>query len=99
MRRSTRASVLDDRTFAVRCRVEIPLGGMRCLDEMHRWFRGKVGREGYAFHSSSFNHLGKDGMYIHCVDAAVATEAIALFGLVVFSLPRETPSGMGGVQF
>lgn len=43
MRRSTRASVLNDRTFAVRCRVEIPLGGMRCLDEMYRWSRSRVG--------------------------------------------------------
>ena len=99
MRRSTRASVLDDRTFAVRCRVEIPLGGMRCLDEMHRWFRGKVGREGYAFHSAGFNLLGKDGMYIHCVDAAVATEAMVQFGLIALGFPRETPCGKNGVQF
>ena len=99
MRRSTRASVLDDRTFAVRCRVEVTLGGMRCLDEMHRWFRGKVGREGYAFHGAGFNELGKDCMYIYCVNSAAATEAIAKFGLIALSLPRQTPSGVGGLQF
>lgn len=51
VRRSTPASVIDDRRFPVRLRVAVPPNGFgQRLNEMHAWLRENVGRGNFATH-------------------------------------------------
>lgn len=96
MARTSRASVLDEQTFAVRVRFIIPEGGLGCLDEMHRWLRRRVGADGYAIHSASLGYTLPQVSVIHANDVTILAECIRDFGLQLHSEPKRSPSSGRG---
>ena len=82
MRRSTPYKILDDRTFAVRMRIKVGGGGLRCLREVHDYLRN----EGtYAIHSAGA------GIYIYANDPKIIIDCVEKFDLKLLSFNKETP--------
>jgi hypothetical protein len=89
IRRTTRASITDDKTFGVRCRIKVPDGGLCCLGEMERWWRIRAGRHEFAFHGADALGMAQ-AMFIHAHDPQAVADCVRDFGLTVVSLPKES---------
>lgn len=75
-------SELDDRSYAVRMRIRVGGGGLRCLDELHNYLRA-VGP--FAIHSA----LG--GVYVYADKPKMITDCIEKFDLRLLSYRKDTP--------
>jgi hypothetical protein len=79
--KSVLKSELDDRSFAVRIRIRVEGGGLRCLDDVHTYLR-EAGP--FAIHSA----LG--GIYIYADKPKVITDCIEKFDLRLLSYIKNT---------
>ena len=85
VRRSTPASIKDDRYFPVRVRIGVPEGRFgKQLNVMYGWLNMHAGRGNFAIHSAP-NDLPLDAALFYFMDIAVARAFIERFacGLAV----------------
>ena len=87
-RRTAPAHKTDERTFAVRVRFVIPEMGLRNINEIYTWLRGRAPGE-FAIHGTVT--VRRDCCFLYMNDAAKASECVNHFGLEVYGLPKETP--------
>ena len=75
-------STLDDRSFAVRMRIKVGGGGLRCLDEVHSYLRAAGP---FAIHSAP------GGIYIYADEPKMVTDCIEKFDLKLLSTRKDMP--------
>ena len=92
MRRSTPAATVDARTFGVRVRIAVPeLGlGAKTVELLH-WMDARVGRQGYAVHSSGSDGGGPGNVFLYANDPDAVAECVKAVGLEVLWYPKDTP--------
>lgn len=78
--KSVLKSELDDRSYAVRMRIRVGGGGLRCLDDVHTYLRATGP---FAIHSA----LG--GIYIYADRAKMITDCIEKFDLRLLSYRKD----------
>ena len=95
VRRSTRASISDDRYFPVRVRIGVPQGGFgEQLNVMHGWLNMHAGRGNFAIHSAPNDlnaSLRTDAAVLYFVDIAVARAFVERFACGLAVVQRRTP--------
>ena len=92
VRRSIPAAKIDDRTFGIRVRIEVPELGLRERSvELHRWMDERLGRQGYAVHGGGFDGYGGQSIFVYCNDPDAIAECVKAVGLTVHGFPKETP--------
>ena len=89
VRRSTPASVLDDRHFPVRVRIAVPPNGFGTqLDAMHGWLNLHAGRGHYAIHGAH-RLLTTDAVFFYFDDTAIAHAFVQRFACGVAVAPER----------
>ena len=92
VRRSIPAAKIDNRTFGIRVRIEVPDGGLGARStELHQWMDERVGRHGYASHGGGRDGYGGQSIFLYSNDPDALVECIKAVGLTVQGFPKETP--------
>jgi hypothetical protein len=89
VRRSTPASVTDDRRFPSRLCVAVPRDGFgHQLDEMHAWLNKHAGCKNYAAHG--FHRPGvREACLWYFVNVALARAFVERFGLEMVTIEEH----------